>query len=764
MTARHLPEITPQIPSKPPTLATPALQSLLASLQPQLAARAAEHDRDGSFPHENFELLHAHGLIGLAAPHGYGGSAATLATARQVIRAVGYACPATALVLTMTYLQHRQINRSGSRWPQHLRELVGREAVDKGALINALRVEPELGSPTRGGLPGTAARRTADGGWSLDGHKLYSTGVPGLSWLSVWARTEEPDGAPPHIGNFLVPRHAPGVQVIESWDHIGLRASGSHEVLFRQVHLPAEHAVDIRPQSDWAHDALSPTDRDAAADQQAWMAVLLGTLYDAAAQAACDWILDFVRQRAPGSLGAPLATLSRVQETLGEIAGLLHTNHLVLNQLTDTTDDGAPPSLTDSGLVKWTVTHNAVAAVERALKLAGNHGLSRQNPLERHYRNVLCGPVHAPQDDALLVAAGRALLATGQASAPAATANAAIPAATAVTAVTARAYTPSPVPAARRSDSGGSHGLAALQQAQDAGREVVHWRLQAPLHLAVHQPQVDLGLEVGHGHDVQPVGKAAALEQGQRQQAQAHALCRAFHLQVAGVGIEVHTQLQALFGQRSTQAGTKATAIGVEHPARLAALGQLVAAFGPFALAAQHHQPGRPQDAAFDIAWQQLAPGLEHRRGIEFVQADALGQLRAPAGGDLRSQFGPLLSQIGQQRQQSEFTQALGQSESQTTRRGQVGRRQLAHHLHRLQHAAARLVESLTQRRGPQRLGLPVEQIGPQFAFEALYPARQNGLGQAQLLCGAAQGLAADHGDKSLDVFYFHAENVCQLR
>ncbi len=48
------------------------------------------------------------------------------------------------------------------------------------------------------------------------------------------------------------------------------------------------------------------------------------------------------------------------------------------------TDAGAPPTPTDSGLLKFTVTGNAIRAVELALQLSGNHGLSRTNPLERH--------------------------------------------------------------------------------------------------------------------------------------------------------------------------------------------------------------------------------------------------------------------------------------------------------------------------------------------------------------------------------------------
>lgn len=57
-----------------------------------------------------------------------------------------------------------------------------------------------------------------------------------------------------------------------------------------------------------------------------------------------------------------------------------------------------------------TVTNNAVAIVEQALSLTGNHGLARTNPLERHHRDILCGRVHTPQDDATCASLGRLAL------------------------------------------------------------------------------------------------------------------------------------------------------------------------------------------------------------------------------------------------------------------------------------------------------------------------------------------------------------------
>ncbi|QRQ85166.1 acyl-CoA dehydrogenase family protein [Cupriavidus oxalaticus] len=382
------------------------LGEVLAELSARFAAGAAAHDAAASFPHDNVAQLHAQGLVAQVVPRDYGGGGAGLAQARRIIAAVAGGDPATALVLTMTYLQHRAIARPDSRWPHVVREQVFADAVQDGALINALRVEPELGSPARGGLPGTIATRVGDG-WRLSGRKLYSTGIPALRWLAVWARTDEPQ---PRVGVFLVPGPAAGVagvRIVENWNHLGLRASGSHETVLDNIWIPLDHAVDIRPPAAWAPAGASQADIDASADQQAWMIVLLGSLYDAVARAAASWVRGFVRERAPGSLGAPLTTLPRVQETIGEIAALLRTNQVLLDDAAARTDANAPPAAADSGLHKFTVTGNAIRAVELALQLAGNHGLSRSNPLERHYRDVLCSRIHTPQNDSILVAAGK---------------------------------------------------------------------------------------------------------------------------------------------------------------------------------------------------------------------------------------------------------------------------------------------------------------------------------------------------------------------
>ena len=366
-------------------------------LAASFSGTAAEHDRTGAFPFENFRLLHEAGLLALRTPKRCGGVGAGIAEAARVIGAIAQGDAATALVLAMQYIQHAGISRS-TRWPELLKERIARETVAGISLINALRVEADLGSPARGGLPGTIASLRSDG-WHLSGRKIYSTGAPILAWYAVWARTDE---AEPCVGTFLVPTGQPGTRIEETWDHLGLRASGSHDVVFEDVLVPLDHAVDVRPPAEW-----TPADT---LQQHVENGILLAALYDGVARAAFAWLVAFLETRTPTSLGRPLATLPRVQDIVGGIAMKLRVNQRLIDGLSGEIDAGVATPATDAHVVKSVVTNNAVEAIEAALSLTGNHGLTRANPLQRHYRDALCGRVHTPQDDATRAMLGRLAL------------------------------------------------------------------------------------------------------------------------------------------------------------------------------------------------------------------------------------------------------------------------------------------------------------------------------------------------------------------
>ncbi|QZP30996.1 acyl-CoA dehydrogenase family protein [Pseudomonas sp. DR48] len=371
-------------------------EALLERLSEQLGATAHVYDESGAFPKDNFKLLHDHGLVALTVPKALGGGGANLVQARKAISAIAKGEPSTALILVMQYIQHARLQDSPN-WPEALRLAVAHDAVRNGALINALRVEPDLGTPARGGLPATVARRTA-AGWRISGRKIYSTGSHGLTWFSVWARSSDED---PLVGAWLVHKDTPGISIIEDWDHLGMRATCSHEVVFDNVLVPLDHAVSV---SRWS--APQP---ELDGDGFLWMSVLLSSVYDGVAQAARDWLVGWLQTRKPSNLGASLSTLPRFQETVGHIDTLLFANRSLL----DAAAEGHTPS-SNAAQLKYLVTGNAIRAVELAIEASGNPGLSRQNPLQRHYRDVLCSRVHTPQNDAILQGVGRAVFAQRQ--------------------------------------------------------------------------------------------------------------------------------------------------------------------------------------------------------------------------------------------------------------------------------------------------------------------------------------------------------------
>jgi len=182
-----------------------------------------------------------------------------------------------------------------------------------------------------------------------------------------------------------------------------MRATVSHAVHFNDTPVPLDYAVDVRRPQDWSSASADP-------GQAIWNALAISTIYSGVARAARDWLRTYLNERVPTNLGASLATLPRVQEKFGEIEALLQVNRTLIEAAANRTDAGDPPDANAVNTVKYVSTANAIRAVEIGLELTGNPGISRKNPLERHYRDVLCSRIHSPQTDTILVAAGRAAL------------------------------------------------------------------------------------------------------------------------------------------------------------------------------------------------------------------------------------------------------------------------------------------------------------------------------------------------------------------
>jgi alkylation response protein AidB-like acyl-CoA dehydrogenase len=361
----------------------------LAEVTRALAANAERNDRTADFPAEGIRVVHQAGLLTATVARRYGGPGAGLAGTARILGALGRGDPSVALISAMTLFTHAA-QAAAPTWPDDVYRAALAESAADPVLINALRVEPELGTPARGGLPKTIATNGDQGGWQITGRKIFSTGAEGLRYMAVWARTDDAD---PRAGSFLVRNDATGITIERSWDHLGLRASRSDDVTFDAT--PAVAAIlDARPDSSLT----------------AWNSLGLSSLYLGVASAARDWLIKFLSERTPASLGAPLATLPRFQQAVGEIESALGSAADLVDAVARRVDDGDETAVARAPAVKLIATRAAIGSVEQAMALTGNNGLSRKNPLERHYRDVLCSRVHTPQDDSIALAVGRAAL------------------------------------------------------------------------------------------------------------------------------------------------------------------------------------------------------------------------------------------------------------------------------------------------------------------------------------------------------------------
>jgi alkylation response protein AidB-like acyl-CoA dehydrogenase len=392
-----------------------AVLAAVARIAPELAARAAENDRLGVFPRESIDLIWSTGLGSLTIPRERGGIGVGLTTTARAIEALAREDAGATLVFVWSLLFYRLINGEGSPWPRELTGLVNDSVLQGPALANFLNVEPQLGTSARGGLVETSATRVtlADGspGWRINGHKIYSTGSSGLRWLVVTAHTPEDDPEGLRVGTFLIPGGTAGIEVVGTWDHLGMRATASNDVIFTDVDIPFEHGIGLGPYTGGTPELLG-------ADPSGTLAstiLLVLVIYNGIAKASRDALVRFLNDRRPSNLGSSLAALPRFQEAVGEIEALIYANDRLIFDFTQRfdrrqaePDSAPPPSRSEVSIIKVLVSRNVITTTERALALTGNPGLTRNHVLERHYRDALCSRVHTPQEDLVLIAAGKA--------------------------------------------------------------------------------------------------------------------------------------------------------------------------------------------------------------------------------------------------------------------------------------------------------------------------------------------------------------------
>ena len=398
-------------------------QKRIADLGDALAARLGrdlpEHDREWSFAPENLEALHESGYLRLALPREYGGEGADVFDMVIAQERLGRGDPSSALVVGMM-LNVLGRQRDDPTWPRDIYAQVCREIAVRGGGVNTCATEADLGSVSRGGVPAATAT-PVDGGWRINGKKIFVTGARGLRYFITLVRLPPTDQSPHgEVGSAIVEANAPGLHLRDAWrGALSLRTVGNDDVTYENVFVPDAWIVERRPIALPAErQAPKPPTSQGAPGLGPW-SLTIAAVYLGVGSAACQAAANYANARIPSALGKPIAEAPHIQQWIGQMeigidaarAQLFETARLWR----------VSPELHDDlaaqiAAAKYLCVNAACAASEIGLRVAGGFSLTPDLSLERHFRDARAGLFQPPQDDLTLALVGRNALAAARAA------------------------------------------------------------------------------------------------------------------------------------------------------------------------------------------------------------------------------------------------------------------------------------------------------------------------------------------------------------
>ncbi len=368
------------------------LVAIAESLGPGFAARAGRYDREASFPFENYAELREAGLLGLCVPEKYGGRGADLRTYSIVSATLGKYCGATALTFNMhacstlwpgLLADDLEMTESQRNEHEKYRQLHFRRVVDEGAIY----AQPfsEGSAAAAGKAPfGTLAAKV-DGGWKVNGRKIFASLSGAANYYGVLCSEDKPDLTMRDTLYLAIPGNAPGLTIVGDWDPLGMRGTVSRTLVFKDLFVPDEAAmmprgVYFQAASRWPHmfTTLSPT-------------------YMGIAIAAYEFTVKYLRGEAPGTPPVKRRMYPTKQIAVAEMhVKLEQTRALFLRMLEDARADPPKDARLRAYASQYTIMENANDLCRLAIRTCGGQSMLKSLPLERLYRDSRCGALMLP--------------------------------------------------------------------------------------------------------------------------------------------------------------------------------------------------------------------------------------------------------------------------------------------------------------------------------------------------------------------------------
>ena len=338
----------------------------------EFAKRAAAADENDRFVAENYQELRQADLVAAGVPKELGGAGAEVAELAEMLRQLAHHCSSTALAFSM---HTHQVAIPAWRWRHQkaaaVEPLLRRVAAERLVLLSSGGSDWIAGS-------GKAVK--VDGGYRVSARKVFTSGAAAGDILMTGAIVQS-ETEPDAVIHFPVSMKAPEVKILDTWRTLGMRGTGSDDVLIEGLFVPDASVAVTRKSGEW-HPLFHIIATIAFP--------LVYAAYLGVAESARDIAVGLAKQKRQ----TPYAT-----ELAGRMDTTLRAAQLAHRWMIEIVERNAPSADTINEVMigRSLVAENAIKAVELAMELAGGAGFYRSNGLERRFRDIQGARFHPLQ-------------------------------------------------------------------------------------------------------------------------------------------------------------------------------------------------------------------------------------------------------------------------------------------------------------------------------------------------------------------------------
>lgn len=357
----------------------------LTEVADQLRGQAEEAEKIGKLTDETVKTMKQLGNIRLLQPKQHGGMEVDPREFAETVMATAALDPSAGWINGVVGVHPYQLAYADPR---------------VGAEIWADDVDTWVASP----YAPQGVARPVDGGYIFNGRWQFSSGTDHCDWIFLGAMIGDDEGKPlmpPQMLHMILPRK--DYEIVEdSWDVVGLRGTGSKDVIVKDAFVPAYRTMDAMKVMDGT--AQREAGMTKTLYKMPWSTMFplgISSATIGIAEGALAAALDYQRQRVNSS-GVAIKDDPYVMYAIGEAAADINAarQELLANvdRIYDMVDAGKEVSFEDRAAGRRTQVRavwRAVSAVDEIFARCGGNGTRMDKPLQRYWRDVHVGQAHA---------------------------------------------------------------------------------------------------------------------------------------------------------------------------------------------------------------------------------------------------------------------------------------------------------------------------------------------------------------------------------